>query len=241
MRTLALLALAAFTSGVAAAQPTAADSALVDRLATALGFAPADRTDAGTAQGPTDISVAVRAEFLSDLDRDLVTEALGVLEGDAYARIGEQYRSWGEEHWGGSTEDALSGPRADSALAARYIGAFLDASQPAAVLLEVVEEARRSLPDSTVRLLDESGIFDEVAGTSEGAAEQTQRQREQAIEVARLALADACADDLEALAAYYRSPAGLYVGRKAALASNRAILLPMLEMMARMAAVVPDE
>ncbi|MGB3543269.1 hypothetical protein [Rubrivirga sp.] len=227
------LLLATVLLGSVAHAQTAADSALVDQALDALGYGFESDSSLATAFAPS-----VRQSFLETLDTALLAQAISVLEGEAYARTQEVSDAWRQQNLGSAV---LEGPQADSARVAGYVVAMLDATQPDGVYLEVVDEARRSLPDSALAALDEFEMWDELTGG--GALPFTQRLYRESIRASRYQLADLDPSDLEAMTAYYRSDAGRYVGRRVAVGLYRATVLPMIEMaiqLSRMSEALED-
>lgn len=223
-----LFALALVSS--ASAQPSAADTALVDRVLAALEY---DLEAVGSDDG-LEVSAIVRDAFFEHLEVELLAEALAVLEGDAYRRV-----------------RALPGavalrddkpPPADSALVTDFIVAQYHAREPADVRREVIEDARQTLPPSARAALDSLDVWEGlIHGIGLRDAGQEDAYLSDMAASARYNMGSVPPADLEAVTAYYRSDAGRYVGRREALGASRAIFPPMIETIARIIATAPDE
>ena len=217
MRALVLL-LAVSASAVA--QPAAADSALVDRVLLAFGYdLEADAADGGP-PGPLNAGVLAREAFLEDVDAVLLKAALAFFDTPAWA------------HLEGPPSDRAyptdPDARADSVFVVDYVVSRSRALDPADVWAAAVEEEWRALSGADRRALD--ALHKEMdMGTTREWLLGLQRPRTDSGSMARWALSAVDPSDLEAVAAFYRSDAGRYVGRRDAVGRGRASVRDYVE------------
>ena len=241
----------------AAAQPTAADSALVERLLTALRFdlagqvmgEMADGVEAEVgAQSPEaagfvgsfmgafadmgPVVDSVRAAYLADLRPDLAREALAFLEGPVMARVIEESPflpgQFDYAEMMALLEDPGSRPLADSALAARYATALTAANQPPHLQQRMAEALWGAFPPDARRTIDETVGKAQFLEMTQ-ASQTNPEQQALMVRAARLSLGELSDDEIEAVTAYYESEAGRYVSGRAAVGATNAYLPRMIE------------
>ncbi len=239
----------------AAAQPSAADSALVERFLAANDFAEVqtqvDRVREqfiATAPSPEaaamlaeifamDFGVmrdSIRAELLRDVRPDLLRHATAFLEGPVLPRVTEAARDVADLDPLALTalaHDPGDRPLADSTLAARYGRAVMAANQPEDVHTMVLTAMVELFPPALREQIDALGGPQAFAEMSRQAAGGEDAVAAMMTGIARVVLAEVAPDDIRAVTAYYESEAGLYVSHAAARAAMAAMLPRMIEAM----------
>ncbi|MGB3543226.1 energy transducer TonB [Rubrivirga sp.] len=263
MRSL-LLALALCSS--AAAQPTAADSALVGRLVDGLRLeigvegmnAMADSMKLMTSQMPggmggamsaafrtdlEDAEAAVRASLLEDHRPDLVRDAIAFLDGPAYDRILAATpfspASMGPQQMMQLAEDPGDGPMADSVLTVRYARAMMAATQSPELQRATIDIMVESMPPSVAAFFDQMGGLEAIAEAGMG-DDMLEAQLSMMLPALRISLADVPENDVRAATDFYESEAGQYVMFRTTLASIRLQMPAMIEAMAPMLSILDD-
>lgn len=229
-RILSLLTL--LLPALAAAQPAAVDTALVERYiaaerlaAVSVAVGTTDGADAGAPTEAGSLAEAVRQGFADDFRPGLLADALVTLEGAAYERVRAATAAWNagrsadEVRWALTEPIGPDEPAADSALTAAYVAAQRAADQPADVQTAALAAALDALPDSARAALDARGIPAQMYA-SVVSGERPLRMMTRA---ARRHLADVDPADIMALTAFYRSEAGRYVGRVRAIATAQTV------------------
>ncbi|WP_412068224.1 TonB family protein [Rubrivirga sp. IMCC43871] len=239
----------------ASAQPSPADSALVDRFIAANDFtevrtqldrmreqvaATAPSPDAAAMLGEIfdmDFDVlrdSIRAELLRDVRPDLLREATAFLEGPVLPRLtaaASDVSDLAPMALTALAQDPGDRPLADSTLAARYGRAILAANQPEDVQTMVLAAMVELFPPALREQIDALGGPQAFAEMSRQAAGGEDAIAAMMTGISRVVLAEVDPDDIRAVTAYYESEAGLYVSHTAARASTAAILPRMVEAM----------
>ena len=204
----------------AAAQPSAADSALVGRAVRALGLdGPSARTalqfgglPPSTGPRPESLTDSVRAAFYADFRPGAIREALAFLEGPVPERL-EAASPFGPEDGPfaavRAADDPGDLPLADSALATAYTRALLEATDPIEVMRRTIER---------VETLREGGSGgDDLGRMGRGFLEVLDSEEGRdglvadAARITRVQLGSADPADVRAATDFYASEAGRYV------------------------------